>query len=241
MGLWERQTVGRLNCLEKTLANMAAYKIDQRQLMIELTASDPILKRVADQTLKQAFFDPAVDQLKKEWTNHPVTKEIAAGVDSANISNTLDARFQEDGKMDSPANLTSFIGFDKSPEEILAPIAERLDPSHPDGPKIVYNGRDKDKLNYKYTIKAPNEEAIENVTGLPFAPGISWATRIEKGLPGIGHFLNVKGRPSSRSGGGIQIEGTLRTGRFKPTSYLSQLFNNFLRKVGGLRNNGRSV
>ncbi len=221
---------------------MAGYKIDQRQLMIELTASDPILKRVADQTLKQAFFDPAVNQLKQEFLNHPVTKELAAGVDAKNTSNTLDAEFREDGKMDSAPNLTSFIGFDKSPEEILSPILERLDPAHPDGPKMVYNGRDKDKLTYRYTIKAPLEEKVYDATPVPWGGGtISWAQRIEMGLAGIGHFLNVKGRPSSRSGGGIQIEGQLRPGRFKPTSYITQLFNNFLRRVAGRVDNGKSV
>lgn len=220
---------------------MAGYKIDQRQLMIELSDSNPILKRVADQTLKEAFFDPAVAQLKSDFLRHPVTQEIAAGVDAPNSSRTLDAPFRENGETDSPANLTSFIGFDESPEEILDPILKRLDPRDPDGPKMVYRGRDKDKLIYRYDIVSPNEEAIFEKTPIPWAEGLSWAQRIEQGLPGIAHFLNVKGRPSSRSGGGIQIDGTLRSGRFKPTSYLTAMFNNFLRRVAGRTPNDRKV
>ncbi len=220
---------------------MAGFKIDQRQLMVELSASDPILKREADKALKEGYFDPAVAQLQQEWEQHPVTREIAGGVDADNESGTLDAHFREDGKMDSAPNLTSFIGFDQPGTEVLAPILQRLDPRHPEGPKLVYQGRDKDKLTYRYNVIAPNEEAIEAATPVPWAPGISWVRRLEQGLPGIGHFLNVKGRPSSRSGGGIQVDGQIRTGRFKPTSYLSKLFNNFLRRVAGKSDNGRGV
>ncbi len=117
-----------------------------------------------------------------------------------------------------------------------------MDPRHPDGPKLVYKGRSKDKLDYQYEIRAPDEEAIYNATPFPddwLEGDVSWAERIEKGLPGIAHFLNVRGRPSSRSGGGIQIEGTLRSGRYKPTPFLTQMFNNFLRRVVGRTDNGR--
>lgn len=218
---------------------MAAFKIDQRQLVAELTVSDPILKRVADQVMRENFFDPAVAEMKSDFDNSPVTREIAGGVDATNESSTLDATFREGGDQDSPANLTSFIGFEDSPDQVLAPIIQRLDPRHPDGPKIVYAGRDKDKLTYRYEIRAPDETSLEEATGLPWAPGISWVRRIEQGIPGIGHFLNVKGRPSSRSGGGIQVDGQLRTGRFKAVPYLSRIFNNFLRRVVGKIDNGR--
>lgn len=218
---------------------MAGYHIDRRQLMVELTASDPILKRVADETLREAFFDPAVAELKAEFMNHPVTREIAAGVDASNTSNTLDAPFREDEDGDSPANLTSFIGFDKDGAEVLAPILQRLDPRDKDGPKLVYVGREKDQMTYRFTVKAPDESAVYDETPIPWAPGLSWAKRIEQGLPGIGHFLNVYGRRASRSGGGIQIDGTLRTGRFRPTGYLTALFNNFLRRVVGRSDTGR--
>ncbi len=214
----------------------AGYKIDQRQLLAELSVADPILKREADVVMKREFFDPAVETLKEEFEAHPVTEEIAGGIDASNISNTLEASFKEDGEKDSSPNLTSFIGFDEPPEQVLAPILQRLDPRHRDGPKLVYAGRDKDKLTYRYTVKGPDEEAIEASTGLPWADGISWVRRIEQGIPGISHFLNVK---RGRSGGGVQVEGTLRQGRFKPTSYLSQILNNFLRRVAGLVDNGR--
>lgn len=221
------------------------YHIDQRQLMVELAASDPILKRVADETLRKAFFDPAVAELKAEFAHHPVTNEIAGGAGAPNVSRTLEGDFR-DKPGDEPPNLWGFIGIDAkklSPEEALAPITERLDPSNKEGPKMTYRGRDKDKLNYNYVISAPDEEAIYNDERGHFfwAPGLSWIQRIERGIPGIAHFLNVN-RSSSRSTGGIQVDGVVRSGgRFRPTSYLTKMFNNFLRRAAGREGNGRRL
>ncbi len=221
------------------------FKINQRQLMAELSVAEPILKKEADRVMRETFFDPAVAQLKADFESHPVTREIGGGVEASNISDTLDAPFRESDEQDSTPNLTSFIGFDQPPEQVLAPIMQRLDPRHRDGPKLVYEGMNRStRMEFRYTVKAPDENEIYDATPFPdsWAEGdVSWAKRIEQGVPGIGHFLNVKGRPSSRSGGGIQIDGQLRQGRFKPTSYLTRLFNNFLRRVVGRRDNGRNV
>lgn len=218
--------------------------LNQRALMAEISASEPVLKRVMDEVIEEAFFKPAIEQMKQEFESNPVTREIAGGLDSSNISNTLEGDFVQGGKGISNPNLWGFIGFDaeqSSPAEVLAPIRIRLDPRHPEGPKFIYRGRDKNFIRYKYEIKAPNEEAIFNETNLPWAAGISWARRIEQGISGMGQFLNVTDRPSSRSGGGIQVEAQLRSGRYKPTPYLSRIFNNFLRRVTGRKATGRSI
>lgn len=217
------------------------YQINQKELIAQISLSDPVLKGVMDQVVRDEFFDPAVEALKEEFTKHPVTQEIAGGVGSPNLSNTLDGSFKN-GKGTTPGNLYGFIGFEVTPFEALDPIAERLDPKDTDGPKLKYIRRSKDKLEYEYQISAPNEEAIYNDerTGFFWAKGISWVKRIEQGIPGITHFLNEP-RPLSRSGGGIQVEGTLRTGRFKPTSYLSAIFNNFLRRAVNRKPTGRGI
>jgi hypothetical protein len=225
----------------------ARYKatINQRSLIAELTSSDPILKRVAEQVMREAFFDPAVQQMQEEFEAHDVTTEIMGGKDASNLSNTLEGSFREEAeKGDVPPNLWGFIGFDAAaggPGEQLAPIRQRLDPRHPEGPKMEYRGRDKHKLTYRWEIKAPSEEAIWDATSFPWAEGLSWVKRMEQGIPGIGHFLNVGDRPSSRSGGGIQVDAQVRSGRFKPTSYLTKILNNFLRRAGGREANGRAV
>ncbi len=217
--------------------------IDPRQLAIELTASDPILKRVAEETMREAFFDPAVAAMKAEWGAHPITQELAGGVGATNVSNTLEGSFRDENG-DVPPNLWGFLGFDAkggmSPEGALEPIARRLDPTDPDGPKLVYEGRDKAKLVYRFRVEAPNEAAIWSGTSMPWAKGLSWVKRIEQGIPGITHFLNVD-RASSRSGGGIQVAGVVRSGRYRPTSYMTRIFNNFLRRAGGLSPNGRKA
>jgi hypothetical protein len=216
------------------MAVNATYTINQKQLLIEMQAADPMLKREAQQAVEKAFFNPAVEEMKMAFEQHPVTQEIAGGLDSENISGTLEAPFDDgDDKGYTKANLWGFLGFDKSPGEVLIPIRQRLDPRHPEGPKVIYDGRDRDKLTYRYVIKAPSEEAIYNDTGLPWAEGISWVKRVEQGVPGVGQFLNASGRLNSRSGGGIQVEGKLRTGRYRPTAYLSRILNNFLRRVSG--------
>lgn len=217
--------------------------INQRVLFAEISASEPVLKRVTDQVFEESFFKPAVEAMKLEFEANPVTREIAGGLDSNNISNTLEGDFIQGGKNSNP-NLWGFIGFDaaqSSPAEVLAPIRIRLDPRHPDGPKFIYRGRDRNMLKYRYEVRAPNEDVIFGETSLPWAAGVSWARRIEQGISGMGQFLNVTDRPASRSGGGIQIEAQLRSGRYKPTPYLSRIFNNFLRRVAGRKATGRAI
>lgn len=216
-----------------------AITINRKALLIELAKSEFKLKGVAMELLTEQAFAPAVAALKYQFESHPVTRELRGGIDASNISATLDAPFNDppDRQHDrhlradySPPNLTSFIGLE-DPEAALKEIEVRLDPSHQDGPKLRYQGMDKDRLAFRFQILAPDFDAIQAHTPLPWAPGISWARRIEVGLSGIGHFLNAIGKRGSRSGGGIQVDADLRSGRFKPTKYLSNLFDSFLKRV----------
>lgn len=221
-----------------------SYSINQKLLIAEIATNDAVLKREIDPVVKELYFDPAVAKLKADFEDSLVTQEIAGGLDSSNISNTLEGNFKEDGDENSKPNLWSFIGFDSaenSPGEVLGQIRARLDPRHPDGPKLRYVNREKNKMVYRYEIIAPNIKAIENATPIPWLDGISWARRIEQGISGINQFLNVKDRPSSLSGGGIQVKTNIRSGRYKPTPYLSRMFNNFLRRAVGRKDTGRAI
>ena len=208
-----------------------SFSIDRRTLIKELESATPILVKAARAQLTEEVFNPAVEQLKEEFENHKVTEEIRGGIGSSNISDTLNADFREDyEKGDSPPNLTGFIGFDEGSDP-LEPIVKRLDPTHPDGPKLVYKSKDSDSLTFRFEVRAPSEQAIYKATPLPWAPGLSWAQRIEQGIPGIGYFLNTILRKGSHSGGGIQIENKLRKGTFRAKSYLTGLFKDFLNNV----------
>lgn len=211
------------------------YRIDQRALMRDLEFAEPTLKTEAERIMREQYFDPAVAQMINDFDTHNVTQEIKAGPDGSNISNTLDGKFSGSPD-DTPPNLYTFIGFNPSNGDPTEPIRKRLDPTQASGPKLDYKGKDKGKLWFRFEVRAPKEDVIYNETPVPYAKGtISWAQRIEKGMSGIGHYLNVK-RPNSESGGAVQVEGKLPGRiRFKPVQYLSRIFTNFLRRATGGR------
>ncbi len=224
---------------------MPDYKIDRRALMVEVASqAGPILVREARAALKQGWFDPAVKQLQTDFDEHPVTQEIRGGPDSPNISGTLtNANIPYDPERkdrNAVPNLWGFIGFPAGSEP-LEPIERRLNPDDPEGPQMVYKGRDSDSLTFRFEVRAPDEESIYNNTALPWTTGVggvSWAKRVEVGLPGIGFFLNALRRKGSRSGEGVQVDNKLRGGSYRPTSYLSKLFRVFLNRVAG-KSDGR--
>jgi hypothetical protein len=210
--------------------NMAS--IDHKSLLRTLSTTAPTIKKIADEIVREQFFEPAVQAMQHEFDDHPVTQEIDAGIDSPNVSNTLAPSSYDH------MNLFSFIGFNAGDHPTDA-IRDYLDPNSPGGPKMSYLGKDSSRLEFRYKISAPDQDAIYQATPLPWAPGISWAKRIEVGMAGLGQFLNLgegETRASSRSGGGIQVKNTIRPGvQFRATSYLSAIFNNFLRHMKGDR------
>lgn len=223
-----------------------SFTIDRKQLMTELVAAAPSLRKEAEAIVDRRYFQPAVQNLKDEFEKHPVTTEIRGGIDAKNDSGTLESDFrpaprgkkQKAARDDySPPNLFSFIGFDAGSDP-TAELAKLLDPKSPGGPRLEYLGTNRDSLVFQFQVSAPDWSAIEKVTPLPWTQesNISWAVRIERGLAGIGYFLNAK-RPGVRgagsaSHGGIQVQTQLRSGnRFRPVKYLSTLFNRFLRRA----------
>jgi hypothetical protein len=198
-------------------------KINRKQLLLELKVVEPILVKEAERVLRENYFDPAVEEMKREFLSHPVTQEIKNGVGSENLSNTLGGGSKKD--------LFSFIGFNQGDDPIL-PILEKLDSKNESGPKLKYvRGSQKQNLEFVFKVESPDKEAIKRDTSVPWAEGLSWADRIEKGIPGLGYFLNRKDKVGSRSGGGIQIDNKLRDKKFRPVSYLSTIFKNFLKNI----------
>jgi hypothetical protein len=184
-----------------------------------------VLQKAAQDRAEQVF-ENAVEEMKKEFEEHKVTKEIDGGIESNNVSGTLRGG-------DRPENLYSFIGFEagSTPTD---EIRRRLDSQHEDGPKIEYAGKlGQNSLIYKFRVKAPNKEAIHEATPMPWAEGMSWAQKIERGIPGFSRFLaRFMGDPS-RSGGGIQVDRDIRSAKYSPPSegYLTTIFNNFMTRI----------
>lgn len=196
--------------------------------MTKLDQSD--LQQIAQQLVKENIYvqyvytelQKEIEKIKQEiieeFENHPVTQEIDAGIQSTNISNTLNGI----------TNLYSFIGFENG-DRPLEPIREELK-----------------KINLKYTINSkgelifnvefPTAKDIFKVTPMPWAAGRSWAQGIEIGISGLGYYL--KKTKNSRSGLGVQSETQVRSGaRFRNTKYISQLINSYTKKIQDLSKN----
>lgn len=201
--------------------------INRANVILELSVAEPILVKEAERLVRELYFDPAVKQLQKDFEDDKVTKEIEGGVDAKNISQTLAGN-----SYNAHNNLYSFIGFEQDPDEVLQPIRDKLDPEDPGGPQLKYiRGSAKNNLEFQFQILGPNKDEIYKETPVPWGGGggLSWAERIELGMPGYIHFLNVsRKREAGRSGGGVQIQGELPNRQYINRPYLSAIFRKFL-------------
>lgn len=209
------------------------------------------LKKAADIRAKQVFND-AVLSMQEDFEESKITQEIDGGIAADNASETL-------GGQGAPRNLFSFIGF-KEGDNPTQVIREMLSPTDPAGPKLAKGEKvaatgGNQICQFHYGIRAPAKTRIYKATPMPWAPGLSWAEKLEGEFPGFAHFLdrymtskNKDGEWVSRSGGGVQIEGELpgRTYTKPDDGYLSGIFARFLDTVrnydrsGGLRQTRRS-
>lgn len=206
-------------------------QINRQQLIMELSTVEPILVREATRVFEKEFFNPAVEKLVEDFENDNITKELDAASEDVSIdgfSGTIIGPSNDEAR-----NLYAFIGFNEGdrPTDV---IREYLDPKNPDGPSYKYiRGSQRDNLQFNFEIKGPNLDKIYQKTEMPWAKGLSWAKRIETGIPGLSKFLNKLGLKGSRSGGGIQVKNNLRTARFRPKRYLSKIINAFIKEFTG--------
>jgi hypothetical protein len=181
--------------LEKDLVKSIALKNSSAAIKRSLRLSNGELLYKKIERLKR--------EMIKDFLNLPVTREISAGPNGRNISGTLGGY----------GNLFSFIGFEKGHDPIQ-PIINLLN-------QTTYNiSRASTRGEIKVGITLPSKGQIFQVTPMPWAPGISWAQRIEVGMSGLGEYLNTSSS-SSRSGTGIQSGKKARSGRFTNTKYIS--------------------
>jgi len=196
--------------------------INQRELFLELSVAEPILVREASRVVQEEYFQPAVIKMQETFEKHPVTREIEGGTEERNISKTLRGG-------DATENLYSFIGFNQGDQPTQV-IRDSLDPNNENGPKIKYiRGSQIDNFSFQFKVTEPNLENIYKETPIPWAPGLSWAKRIEQGIPGAKKFLAKEGY--GRSEGGIQVKVEVAKAEFKPTKYLSKIIEVFRSKL----------
>lgn len=198
--------------------------IDQQNVVLELESVEPIFKELAKEIIREQFFEPAVKELQYEFENHVVTKELDAGSEignaAGNPSNTLV------GKSDK--TLFTFIGFNKGEKPTNA-IRNRIKETSPTGPKLISLPVIKKSFVYQFELDAPDLEDIYYNTPLPWAPGLSWAEKLEQGIPGLGRFVAREG--AGRSGGGFQAKQDFRAeedSSSRRVDYLSEIVRNFI-------------
>lgn len=185
----------------------------------ELTALVLKHEGYKNQAKKQAI--RAVNKYKEEmineFINHPVTQEIQAGPSAPNSSSLLGGK----------GNLFSFIGFEKSQDPIQPVVDVLKQKTRLTGKAYVAKGG----MALDFEVELPTEQEITEASKMPFESGRSWVWGIQRGISGFGHYLRHKMLSFSRSGTGVQVKNTLRGGSFKRSSYLSQIFRNFLNKL----------
>jgi hypothetical protein len=196
-------------------------KINQAKINQALLKNPKMIKFIRDEiySLAEEYAEKNKQEMLNEFDNHPVTKEIENGPDASNISNTLAGE----------GNLFSYIGFNEgdNPTEVVRDILNN-------SVKVDSRAKisaDSKGLKINFPISAPTLSEIESQTPMPFEGGRSWVRGIEKGISGFSNYIFRKFIQGSRSGTGIQTESEVRTGSFKPTSYMKQILNKFYLKI----------
>ena len=192
--------------------------INRSVLMKSLKTFD--LSSIKDQALQQAQNEMSKikQELLEDYNDHPVTKELEAGADSENISQTLNGI----------GNLTTYIGFQEgsNPTE---PVRDKLK-TVTLNPKGKVSDNDSN-LSFEFDVIAPSIEEIESVGSLPFEQGNSWIRGIENGISGFGAYIYGRMFKNSRSGKGLQGRKSFRQGDFRPVSYMNEIMNKFYSKI----------
>lgn len=192
-------------------------RINSRALKkIEDSQVAPIVNREIEKKLIKSAKE-AHQRMLQAFESHPVTKEIDSGPDGYNQSGTLGGY----------GNLFSFIGFEEGMDP-LAPIRTLLKKSV----KVRAVPSNHKSMMMNFLIELPSKEELFAASPMPWASGRSWLEGIEKGISGLGEYLNTMSF-ASRSGEGVQSDKKVRGGGFRNTKYLSDILNQLAKDIKG--------
>ena len=191
---------------------MSRVTVPRSAVEAALKQTGKFVKPAVEPSLTKKFREIKKEMLS-EFNNHPITKELDQK------TNANPSAFVGDG------SLFGFIGFNEN-EEPTQIIREMLKSTEL---KFI---RIKDKV-IDFKVFYPSKEELFLATPLPWATGRSWLKGIESGLSGLGRYLDIDS-DASRSGGGIQSEFSVRSGGFKNTKYITEILNNFIKKINNL-------
>ena len=159
------------------------------------------------------------------FDSHPVTREIRGGANGANLSGTMQG-----------GNLFGFIGFTAGSDPI-SPLREVLEAINI-RPKFE-RASTGEKI---FIVDIPDVKIMYAATPMPWASGRSWLEGVERGMSGLGRYLNTKSI-HSRSGGGIQSDHTVKGGAFSGVTYLTNggILQEFQERLMKLSSGGRTI
>lgn len=211
------------------MAKLSISKISDfiRRRIVESKPVTFAVRKALELKLRPLFNQIRQDMLD-EFLNHPITQEIDMGP-KLNWSSPF---------LGGYGDLFSFIGFerDAKPTEPIVKLIKGLRFF-----TVFSQG-----LDHKFEIRFfPTLEDVSKVTPMPWAEGRSWAVGIESGISGLGSYLNIEtdySPPDLRSTAGLQAKDkagnlvTIRSARFRPTKYMSEILNKYRAKFSAISN-----
>lgn len=172
-------------------------------------------KKLIDDTenIVKKRFEDQKDLYIQAFDSHKITKEIQDGPTASNSSGTLGG----------VGNLFSFIGFNKSDNPIET--VKNYINSHfkLNKPKITSKGG---RIRLDFKVEYPSIDDLKKSTPMPWEGGRSWISSIEKGISGFSNYV-YKRFVEGRSGEALQSDTKLRSGSYKPVSYMSEIISKF--------------
>ena len=176
----------------------------------------PIVGKHAQKKVEQ-IVEKARKQMIQDFESHPVTQEIEMGPEGYNQSGTLGGY----------GNLYSFIGFEEGMDPI-APLRRILKKAI----NIKSIPASQRSMLLEFVVELPSKEDLINASPMPWMSGRSWVEGVERGISGLGNYINTTSF-KSRSGEGIQSKTKIRGGQFRNTKYLSKILNDLRKNIQG--------
>lgn len=191
-----------------------AKNVNASQLSFAVSRQKSFQKKLRD--IAEIKLQKSKNILINEFQSHPVSKEISSGPDANNISGTLGGY----------GNLFSFIGFSTGSAPInqwVQLLKSKIQIVNSASPRASVSGN---TITYSFKVYGITKEDLDSAR-MPWE-GRSWITSIERGISGFSFYLSKK---MGRSGGGIQSNNKIRSGKYTPVPYWSDMWLRFIKNL----------
>jgi hypothetical protein len=194
------------------MVRITGHKINRKAIEKSIGKSRAFQSKALAEANKKLTL--AKRNLINEFNNHAVTRELEDGSGGSNIS----------GSLDGYGNLFSFMGFSGSshPTESVRKFLQSFI-------KITPGGRAGSAMSKDFFVKIPTLRDFD-FAKMPWEGGNSWVGAVERGMSSFSYYMH-KAHESSRAGVGIQIDNKLRGKSSKPVQYMTQILDNFRRRL----------